>query len=77
MAASAPAISPRRQGHPSGTIRFHDGSGAFLAGVEWAGALYFRDRSYPLEVSGLSVGAIGVKSYDLRGTVYAPAGRNI
>jgi hypothetical protein len=69
LVASVPAAQAADK--PSGTIRFHGGSVAFLAGVNWGGGtLYFRGKAYPLEISGLSVGAIGVKSYDLRGTVY-------
>jgi hypothetical protein len=70
LAASVPAVTQAAD-RPSGTIRFRGGSVAFLAGVSWGGGdLYFRGRSYPLEVSGLSVGAIGAKSFDLRGSVY-------
>ncbi|HEX4182297.1 MAG TPA: hypothetical protein VHY34_03475 [Caulobacteraceae bacterium] len=54
----------------TGTIRFHGGAVAFIAGVNWGGgALHYRGRDYPLQVTGLSVGAIGAKSFDARGTV--------
>jgi hypothetical protein len=70
LAASVPAITQAAD-RPSGTIRFRGGSVAFLAGVNWGGGtLYFQGKQYPIQVSGLSVGAIGAKSFDLRGSVY-------
>lgn len=65
-ALAAPAVAA-----PDATIRFHGGSAAFLVGARWgSGTLRYRGRQYPLQVGGLSVGAIGVSSYDLNGDVY-------
>ena len=65
-ALAAPALAA-----PSATISFHGGSAAFIVGGRWgSGSLRFHGRRYALEVGGLSVGAIGVSSYDLSGTVY-------
>jgi|SRR5579872_1448311 len=56
---------------PDATISFHGGSAAFLIGGRWGGGkLHYHGHDYPLQVSGLSVGAIGVSSYDLSGPVY-------
>jgi hypothetical protein len=64
-ALAAPAVAA-----PQATISFHGGSAAFIVGGRWgSGTLRYHGRSYPLEVGGLSVGAIGVTSYDLSGTV--------
>jgi hypothetical protein len=69
MAASVPTMALAAQ--PSATIRFHGGSVAFIAGVNWGGGtLYYKGKVYPLKVGGLSVGAIGANSYDLKGTVH-------
>ncbi len=65
-ALAAPAVAA-----PSATISFHGGSAAFIVGGRWgSGTLRYRGHSYALQVSGLSVGAIGVSSYNLSGQVY-------
>jgi hypothetical protein len=64
--AAALAATP-----PSGTIRFHGGSAAFIAGVNWGGGtLHFKGKDYPLKVTGLSVRAIGAEKFDASGEVY-------
>jgi hypothetical protein len=56
---------------PDGTIAFHGGGVAFIAGVHWgSGTLHYKGRDYPLKVSGLSVGEVGANKYDARGEVY-------
>jgi len=63
--AAAPAVAA-----PRATITMHGGSAAFIVGGHWgSGTLYYRGHRYPLEVGGLGVGAIGITSYDLAGTV--------
>ncbi len=65
-ASATPALAA-----PSATISLHGGSAAFIVGVGGgSGVLHFKGHNYPLTVGGLSVGAIGVSSYDLHGTVY-------
>jgi hypothetical protein len=56
---------------PSGTITFHGGGVAFIAGVNWGGGtLHYKGHDYHLKVSGLSVGEIGANKYDIHGEVY-------
>jgi outer membrane immunogenic protein len=53
-----------------GRITFSGGSVAFLAGVNWgSGTLTYRGHHYPVRVSGLSVGAVGVNKYRASGVV--------
>jgi hypothetical protein len=53
----------------SGTVRIRAGKAGFIVGVGGgSGVLHFRGRNYPLSVSGLSAGTIGVSSVDLVGT---------
>lgn len=55
----------------SAHIRFHGGSVAFIAGVNWGGGtLYYHGKAVRLRVNGLSVGAIGANSFDAEGDVY-------
>jgi hypothetical protein len=55
---------------PIGTIHLHGGSVGFIVGVGGAdGYVDFRGARYPIEVSGLKVGTIGISSYDLDGQV--------
>lgn len=69
LASTTPMLA--QSAAPSGTIRFHGGSVAFIAGVNWGGGtLHYKGKDVPLKVSGLQVGAIGAKSYDASGTVY-------
>jgi hypothetical protein len=66
--AYAPAIA---QPGSDGTIDFHGGSVAFIAGVHWGGGtLHFHGRNVPLRVSGIGVGEIGANSFNAVGRVY-------
>lgn len=52
-------------------ITFSGGSVAFLAGVNWgSGTLTYRGHRYPVQVSGLSVGAVGANKYRATGVVH-------
>jgi hypothetical protein len=52
----------------SGAVRFRVGSAGFIVGVGGgSGTLTFHGRTYPLRISGVSVGMIGVSSADLAG----------
>jgi hypothetical protein len=65
-ALAAPAVAA-----PDATISFHGGSAAFIFGGRWgSGTLRYHGRNYALQVGGLSVGAIGVSSYNASGEVY-------
>jgi hypothetical protein len=56
---------------PSGTITFHGGGVALIAGVNWGGGtLHYKGHDYHLKVSGLSVGEVGANSYNISGEVY-------
>ena len=53
----------------SGSVRFKVASGGFIIGGGGGnGTLTFRGKTYPLRVSGLGVGTIGVSSADFVGT---------
>ncbi|HEY2710337.1 MAG TPA: hypothetical protein VGI95_20030 [Caulobacteraceae bacterium] len=73
---SAPAMARPRAHHappppPPSTIHFHGGSVGFIVGVGGAsGYVTFHGSRYPIDVSGLKVGTIGVNSYDVDGKVY-------
>jgi outer membrane immunogenic protein len=72
-ALSSPAMA-RPHHHvppPITTIHFHGGSVGFIVGIGGAsGFVRFHGVSYPIEVSGLKVGTIGVNSYDVDGRVF-------
>jgi hypothetical protein len=52
----------------SGAVRFRVGSAGFIVGVGGgSGTLTFHGRTYPLRISGVSLGMIGVSSADLVG----------
>jgi hypothetical protein len=52
----------------TGTVRLRVGSAGFIVGVGGgSGTLTFRGRTYPLRISGVSLGMIGVSSADLVG----------
>jgi hypothetical protein len=56
---------------PDATITFHGGSAAFIAGVNWGGGtLHYKGKDVPLKVSGLTVGAVGVKKFQASGNVF-------
>jgi hypothetical protein len=74
-AVSTPALArPRHHAPPPPpptTIHFHGGSVGFIVGVGGAsGVVRFHGVDYPIDVSGLKVGTIGVNSYDVSGRVY-------
>lgn len=75
-ALSGPAIARPRPHKappppPPTTIHFHGGSVGFIVGVGGAsGEVRFHGVNYPIDVSGLKVGTIGVNSYDVTGRVY-------
>ena len=67
-AVATPALAAHG---PDARITFSGGSVAFLAGVNWgSGTLTYRGHRYPLQVRGLSVGAIGASKYSGAGTVF-------
>ncbi|HEX4709497.1 hypothetical protein [Phenylobacterium sp.] len=56
---------------PDASITFNGGSVAFIAGVNWGGGtLRYKGKAIPLEVSGLTVGAVGVKKFQASGNVF-------
>ena len=67
-AVAAPAYA---QHGPDARIRFHGGSVAFIAGVNWGdGTLTYKGHNYRIKVSGFSVGAVGANKYSGVGEVF-------
>ena len=67
-AVAAPAYAEHG---PDARIRFHGGSVAFIAGVNWGdGTLTYKGHNYRIKVGGLSVGAVGANKYSGVGEVY-------
>jgi len=65
-ALAAPAFAA-----PDARIHFSGGSVGFIAGVNWGGGyVVYRGHRYPIQVSGLQVGAIGANSYNVDGEVH-------
>jgi hypothetical protein len=55
----------------SGSVRINVAKAGFIVGVGGgSGVLHFKGRNYPLSISGVSVGTIGVASADLAGRVH-------
>jgi len=62
------ATAPTRA-QTTGTVRLHIVNAGFIIGVGGgSGVLVFRHRSYPLAVSGVGIGSLGVAAVDLSGT---------
>ena len=71
IAAAALCAPGLAQAAPDATITIHGGSVAFIVGGGGgSGKLHYKGHTYKLSISGLSVGAIGVNSFDLAGDVY-------
>lgn len=55
---------------PDGVIELSGGSVAAGIGYNWGGGtLIFQGKRYPLKVSGLSLGSVGISDYTAAGTV--------
>src|SRR5512146_1757511 len=56
---------------PDATLRLSGGSVAAGVGISWgSGTLTYKDKQYPVEVKGLSVGDVGVTKIEASGKVY-------
>ena len=67
MLMGAPSLSHAQ----TGTVRINVAKAGFIVGVGGgSGTLHFKGRNYPLSVSGMGVGTIGVARADLVGRVY-------
>jgi len=67
LAAAAAAPAMAQDAH----IRFHGGSVAFIAGINWGGGtLSYKGKNVALKVNGLSVGAVGANKFSATGEVY-------
>ena len=56
---------------PNATLQLKGGSVALIAGFSWgSGTLTYRGKEYPVKVSGLSLGKIGVTGASAAGEVY-------
>jgi hypothetical protein len=63
------APSPSRA--QTGSVRIQIAKAGFIVGVGGgSGTLNYRGRSYPLRISGVSVGTIGLASADMKGRAY-------
>lgn len=69
MAQVAPAASKKQK--PDATVRLSSGSVAVGIGFSWgSGELTYKGKKYPITVSGLSVGDVGVTRATANGNVY-------
>ena len=67
------ALAPQAQAKaPSATIQLHIVKGSYIVGgMGGHGTLFYRGRSYPISVGGVSIGlSIGGAAADLTGEVY-------
>jgi len=56
---------------PDATIRLSGGSVAAGLGVSWgSGTLTYQGKDYPISVSGVSVGDVGITKLEASGSVY-------
>jgi hypothetical protein len=56
---------------PDATIKLSGGSVAAGIGVSWgSGTLTYKDKEYPIDVKGLSVGDVGMTKLSASGKVY-------
>ena len=56
---------------PDATIKLSGGAIAAGLGVSWgSGTLTYQGKDYPISVTGISVGAVGVTTLDAAGRVY-------
>ena len=56
---------------PDATLRLSGGSVAAGVGVSWgSGTLTYKDKQYPVDVKGLSVGDVGITKIEASGKVY-------
>jgi hypothetical protein len=71
LLTGALAVPAAANAAPSARIYFHGTSVAFVAGVSGGkGTLVYKGHHIPIDVSGFSVGEIGVSHYDVVGEVY-------
>ena len=65
------AASQHKGPAPDATIELKEGAVAAGIGYSWGGGtLTFKGKKYPVSVTGLSVGSVGVSSVTARGSVY-------
>ena len=72
IAALSFAVSAARaEDKPDATLKLSGGSVAAGIGFSWAsGTLTYKGKSYPVEVSGLSVGDVGATKMEASGKVF-------
>ena len=65
------AGSPAKAAEPTATLQLTGGAVAAGIGFSWgSGTLTFRGKEYPVSVSGLSVGDVGIVRATAKGNVY-------
>ncbi|HTF32312.1 MAG TPA: DUF1134 domain-containing protein [Myxococcota bacterium] len=63
--------SPAKAAEPTATLQLTGGAVAAGIGFSWgSGTLTFRGKEYPVSVSGLSVGDVGIVRATAKGNVY-------
>ncbi len=66
---SSAVVSAKQK--PDATIKLSAGSVAAGVGVSWgSGTLTYKGKSYPIDVKGLDVGAVGAHKISASGSVY-------
>jgi hypothetical protein len=67
----AAASAKGKKEAPSATITLKEGSVAAGVGLSWgSGTLTYKGKTYPISVSGLDVGSVGVSRITATGKVY-------
>jgi hypothetical protein len=62
---------PAMADEPNATLELTGGSVAAGVGFSWgSGTLIFRGKQYPVSITGLSVGDVGIARADAKGDVY-------
>jgi hypothetical protein len=68
---TGPSVRAEEAKTPDGTIEFTGGSVAVGIGFSWgSGTLTYKGKEYPIEVDGLSAGAVGATSITASGKVF-------
>jgi hypothetical protein len=69
--ALAPTVASAKGKAPSATIKLSAGSVAAGIGISWgSGTLTYKGKDYPISVTGLSVGDVGITKVEASGKVY-------
>jgi len=71
LAWAIPVVSAAEETQPDATIELREGAVAAGIGFSWgSGTLTFKGKTYPVSVSGLSVGSVGISRASASGNVF-------